>query len=93
MKKTKKFHWFDWAKTYWPAVAILTFLIGFASHITLVWSSPQEIDKTNQALKNLSNTINGYVAEHQADDAAEKAANEQRDFIIKMLAEKSIKGK
>lgn len=100
MTKKKGFEWFGWAKTYWPAVAILSFVIGFAAHLQLVWAAPKAISDTKDSVSKLSETVNSYITEQQEEISAnksaitaEKAANEQRDKLIQMLAEKAVKGK
>lgn len=65
---------------FWPAIAIIGFIIAFSSRLSAVWKTPDELQDAQKQMYTYSNQLNQYVA-------ANEAANKQRDQQIQMWAQ------
>ena len=81
----KKRYWFDTLKSWWVLVPIIGFILAFSSNILAMWNAPKELSETQKS-------VNELAAQLQTYTASEKEANEQRDSLIRLLAEKLLKG-
>lgn len=70
----------EFLKSWWPLVVIAGFLIAFSANLQSLWGMPQKVSKMEESIEDLAVQLQTYTA-------ANEAANEQRDQMIKLLTQ------
>ena len=75
-----------WLEKYWPMVAVIGFLITFASRLEAVWRAPEALEETQNQIQELSGSVQSYI------DQSAKTQN-QLNNLIALLVDRSLKDK